>query len=66
MTPLWQESRYRFKPRGLDPARTYRLTFDSLGTSATVDGLRLIQEGVELQLENVGMSELLLFQAVDK
>jgi hypothetical protein len=61
---LWQEDTYTFRPRGLDPARTYRLTFDSLGTSMTVDGLRLIQQGVPLRLENVGMSELLLFEAV--
>jgi alpha-galactosidase len=64
-SPLWQAEHYRFKPHGLDPARTYRLTFDSLGTSVTMDGLRLIQEGIELQLENVGMSELLLFEAVE-
>ena len=56
------EERYRFYPRGIDPARTYRLTFDSLATSIRIDGLRLQQEGLAIRLENVGMSELLLFE----
>ena len=54
---------YVFKPRGLDGGKTYRVTFDSSGTAATVDGLRLIQEGIPVRLENVMSSELLLFQA---
>jgi hypothetical protein len=50
------------KWRGLDPARTYRVTFDSLATSVQIDGLRLQQDGLVIRLENVGMSELLLFE----
>ena len=54
---------YRLRPRGLDPAKTYRVTFDSLGTTVTVDGLRLVQEGLSIRLESVLASELLLFEA---
>ena len=61
---LWQGDTYTFVPRGLDPTRSYRVTFDSLGSSVVVDGLRLTQEGLTLRLENVGMSELLLFEVV--
>lgn len=61
---IWQSDHYTFIPRGLDPARQYRVTWDSLGSSGVVDGLRLTQEGLTLRLENVGMSELLLFEAV--
>lgn len=59
----WQSDAYVFKPRGLDPAKTYRVTFDSMNTAVTVDGLRLLQDGLTIRLENVGMSELLLFEA---
>jgi len=61
---IWQGDTYTFIPRGLDPARSYRVTFDSLDSSVVMDGLRLTQEGLTLRLENVGMSELLLFEAV--
>jgi alpha-galactosidase len=54
---------YLFRPRGLDPARTYRVTFDSTGTTATVEGLRLVQEGLRIRLVSVLSSELLLFEA---
>jgi alpha-galactosidase len=54
---------YRLWPRGLDPAKTYRVTFDSLGSAATVGGLRLIEEGLPIRLESVLSSELLLFEA---
>jgi alpha-galactosidase len=59
----WQHDIYVFKPRGLDPGRTYRVTFDSLDSAATIEGLRLLREGVPVRLENAGMSELLLFEA---
>jgi len=58
----FRQHTYIFVPRGLDPARTYHVTYDSIGTTATVDGLRLLQEGIPVRLENAGMSELLLFQ----
>jgi len=57
-----ESDRYVFKPRGLDVGRTYRVTFDSTGGTATVDGLRLIQEGIPVRLETIMSSELLLFQ----
>ena len=54
---------YLFRPRGLDPARNYRVTFDSTRTTAVVSGLHLIQEGLRLRLESTFSSELLLFEA---
>jgi alpha-galactosidase len=54
---------YVFRPRGLDPARTYRVTVDSVGTSARVEGVRLMQGGLPVRLETALSSELLLFQA---
>jgi alpha-galactosidase len=52
------------KPRGLDPGMTYRVTFDSLDAAVAVSGWDLLREGVPVRLENAGMSELLLFEAV--
>lgn len=54
---------YVLKPRGLDPAETYRVTFDSTGTTARVSGLSLIQDGIPVRLESDLSSELLLFEA---
>jgi len=60
----WQKDTYVFKPRGLDPARTYRVTFDSMNAAVTVDGLRLLHDGLPIRVEGVGMSELLLFEGI--
>jgi len=54
---------YLFKPGGLSPGKAYQVTFDSIGTTVTVDGLRLTQEGLKIRLESVGSSELLLLEA---
>jgi alpha-galactosidase len=54
---------YTFVPRGLDRGKTFRVTFDSTGQTASADALRLRQEGLSLRLESVGSSELLLFEA---
>ncbi len=62
--PSWESDTYVLKPRGLDPARIYHVTFDALNTTVAVDGLRLLQDGLPIRLENVGMSELLLFEAI--
>ncbi len=54
---------YLFRPRGLDPGKKYRVTFDRLATTATVEGLSLLRDGLPVRLENMGSSELLLFEA---
>jgi alpha-galactosidase len=61
--PERQDDTYILKPRGLDPASTYRVTFDSINTTVEADGLCLLREGLPVRLENAGMSELLLFEA---
>jgi alpha-galactosidase len=59
---------YLFTPRGLDHGETYRVTFDSgwhrqQGKTATIAGWRLMCEGLQIRLEAVMSSELLLFEA---
>ena len=54
---------YQFRPRGLDPGKTYEVTLDNKNTTLVIDGLHLIQDGLPVRLESVESSELLLFRA---
>jgi hypothetical protein len=49
--------------RGLDPTRTYKVTFDSLRSEIRLDGTKLVGDGLSIRLEDIGSSELLLFEA---
>jgi hypothetical protein len=59
-----ESDEYRFNPRGLNREGDYVVTFDSTRETARVDGLRLVQEGLSIRLEEVCSSELLLFENV--
>ncbi|MBI3118643.1 MAG: GH36 C-terminal domain-containing protein, partial [Candidatus Hydrogenedentes bacterium] len=52
---------FLLRPRGLDSARNYRVTFDSTATSASMSGTELMMQGLPIRLENAAQSELLLF-----
>ena len=56
--------RYVLLPKGLDRGKTYRVTFDSTGETATVGGWELVRDGVPVDLESVLTSEIVLFEAV--
>ena len=43
-------------------ARTYRVTYDSLGESVTMRGLELARDGLPIRLEASLDSELILFE----
>jgi alpha-galactosidase len=58
-------SDYLFRPRGLDVARTYAVTFDNAGQTAHVTGLLLVTQGIVIRLETALTSELVLFEAID-
>jgi hypothetical protein len=53
-------------PKGLDPGRNYKVTFDSLRSSATISGLQLMTQGLPIRLESSLDSELLLFETITK
>ena len=55
---------YVFKPRGLDPGKSYKVTIDSLRTEAVMSGLELSTRGLPVHLESTEDSELLLFEAI--
>ena len=55
---------YVFHPKGLDPGKSYSVTFDSLHSKTVVSGLDLMRQGLPVHLEVPESSELLLFEAV--
>ena len=57
-----ESATYLFTPKGLHRGKTYTVTFDSTGESATIDGLRLVQAGIPINLESIAASELLRFE----
>jgi hypothetical protein len=46
----------------LDRGKTYRVTFDSTGETAMMNGIELVRNGMPVRLESVMSSELLLFE----
>lgn len=55
------ESTYVFRPRGLDFGRTYRVKFMNSGQVVEIAGVRLLQEGIPVRIENPMGSEMLIF-----
>ncbi|MFH1708322.1 MAG: alpha-galactosidase [Planctomycetota bacterium] len=54
---------YLFRPRGLDPARRYTVTFDNMGRDIVMDGAELALRGVPVRLDAVNTSELIMYRA---
>ena len=52
---------YVFRPRGLDFGRAYRVKLMSSGQVVTIEGARLLQEGLPVRIENPMGSEMLIF-----
>ena len=57
-----QDDYYLFRPRGLDPARTYKVTYDNSGASVVRAGDVLQEQGVRVHVGQALRSELLLFE----
>ncbi|MBQ9098377.1 MAG: alpha-galactosidase [Clostridia bacterium] len=51
-------------PRGIDAGATYRITFDNSGSTATVDGYTLQQQGIRIALDGALQSELILLEKI--
>jgi alpha-galactosidase len=54
---------YLFRPRGLDVAKIYKVTFDNAQNSVVLSGLELQERGLSLRISQPLHSELLLFEA---
>ncbi len=57
------DDEYVLRPRGLDRGRSYTTILDGTGETIMVDGMRLAQSGLAIRLEEVGASELILFES---
>ena len=55
--------RYSLKPKGLDPAQNYKVTFDNTGATSQLGGPHLAQEGLTVRLGPDQSSEVILFEA---
>ncbi len=54
---------FLLKPRGLDGAREYRVTFDNARETKAIAGSRLADEGLSIELAADPCSELILFES---
>ena len=57
-------SEYMFYPKGLDAARSYKVTFDNTGSSLVLSGYELSRHGLRIELDRQMSSELLLFEQI--
>jgi alpha-galactosidase len=57
------DSTFRFYPRGLDFARSYKVQFGNSGQNVEIPGDRLLQNGIPIRIENAMGSELLIFES---
>ena len=58
------DATYRFIPRGLDLARTYRVTFSNRGQTVEMTGAQLLSNGIPVRIENAMGSELLIMESL--
>jgi alpha-galactosidase len=54
---------YSLKPKGLDPDKAYKVTFDNTGASSQLRGSHLAKEGVPIRLGEGRSSEVILIEA---
>lgn len=59
------EQEYRFRPRGIDPAREYDVTLDNRGSTVRMAGRELELTGLTVRLDAALTSELILYQACE-
>jgi alpha-galactosidase len=57
------DSTYRFRPRGLDVGRAYRVTFRNNGQTVDFPGFVLLTQGIPIRLEEALTSEMLIFES---
>lgn len=62
--PGVKENRYTFFPKGVDAGKTYRVTLDNSRQSFTVEGWKLLSEGIPVRIPGNMASELVLYRAI--
>ncbi len=56
------DNNYVFRPRGLDFSKAYRVKLMNEGQAIEIDGVRLLQEGLPVRIENPMGSQMLIFE----
>ncbi len=62
-TSVAGSSNYVFRPRGLDFSRNYRVKLMNSGQVVEAEGVRLLEQGLPLRIENPMGSEMLIFES---
>ena len=50
-------------PRGIDPSRSYAVTFDNLGAVVEMTGADMMQRGLRVAISGSLSSELIIYEA---
>ena len=58
------ERRIMVTPRGIDPAKEYRVTLDNEGFTYTIPGEKLRRNGIAVDINSSLSSELILYEAI--
>lgn len=59
-----QEQRVRITPKGINASKKYSITFDNSGVAALIDGLVLVNSGIDIYLPSSLSSELIIYDEV--
>jgi len=51
-------------PRGIDPSRSYAVTFDNLGAVVEMTGAEMMQKGIRVTLSGSLSSELIIYEVI--
>ena len=50
-------------PRGIDPSRSYAVTFDNCGATVELSGAEMMQRGLRVAISGSLSSELIIYEA---
>ena len=51
-------------PRGIDPSRSYAVTFDNCGATVELSGAEMMQRGLRVALSGSLSSELIIYEVI--
>jgi len=60
---LAKRENYTVIPKGIDPAKNYKVTLDNSGSTFTVSGYEISVSGIRVNIPNSMSSELILYEA---
>ena len=55
---------YNLRLKGIDISKNYEVTFKNSGAAAVISGYELANTGINITLESINTSELILYKSV--